>query len=88
VIDRSYALSMLDADAPFISERERLAHPQPAASACVSRARGRDLRATGETLLIVAQKRIVAQLRAMGELAGDVVWPIFDSAFPQVIESA
>jgi len=71
VIDRSYALSMLDADAPFISERERSrTHNLRRLHAYLAR-EAATCRATGETLLIVAQKRIVAQLRAMGELAGE-----------------
>ena len=74
VIDSTYSLAMLDADAPSLSpkERHRRGNHLRRLHAWLSSEAAKS-RAFGEKVLIVAQKRIEAQLRAIGEIAG-VSW--------------
>jgi putative DNA primase/helicase len=73
VVDRAFSLAMLDSDGPRIQDKER--RRRKANLHRLHLTIGRQLRgfAPGR-VLVVAQKRIVALLQAIGPLPGNVVW--------------
>ena len=77
VIDRAFSLAMLDADNPHIDEKERKRREVNLHRLHVTLGRqvlGMCRPGTTDRVLVVAQKRIVAKLQALGALPGNIAW--------------
>ena len=77
VIDRAFSLAMLDADDPHIDEKERKRREANLRRLHVTLGRqvlGMCRPGTTDRVLVVAQKRIVAKLQALGALPGNIAW--------------
>ena len=77
VIDRAFSLAMLDADNPHIDEKERKRREVNLHRLHVTlgrQVRGMCRPGMTDRVLVVAQKRIVAKLQALGALPGNIEW--------------